>query len=263
MSKTNPQVEVISVGNELIYGKISNTNGAIIAQKISQLGGILHRIISIGDNSKSIKNALKDALDASDIVCVTGGLGPTEDDITRETIAKFLKQPLIRSVQVANHIKKIFKEEKLPIPKSNYKQAQIIKGSKVILTPLGTAPAMIIEDLPKYPNKTIILLTGYQTELKLLMAEEIMPYLQGRFNKVVKHFDINTVDTEESYLEKLINDHPPVMDEKSESLAYLPYDLGVRLRITIVGNSTKEVKDRLQILKKQIIKRITPYANLA
>ena len=168
--------ELISVGTELLLGNIVNTNATYLAQKCAELGLSVYHISSVGDNEERLCSVITTALDRSDVIILTGGLGPTKDDLTKEVTAKVVAKDLVEDPRTKERLVKYFKNSVYKkIPENNWKQALIIEGAKVIDNQNGTAPGLIVttED-----NKKIILLPGPPNELKPMFEEAVFPYLK-------------------------------------------------------------------------------------
>ncbi|MDF2906662.1 MAG: cinA [Herbinix sp.] len=178
-------VELISVGTELLLGNIVNTNANYLSQKCAQLGFSLYYQISVGDNEGRLCECLTTALSRSDILILTGGLGPTQDDMTKEAVAKVMERELIMDEASRKHIDSYFrfryqKEVSAVITENNWKQALKIDGSIVVENNNGTAPGYIVED----NNKIIILMPGPPNEMVPMFEESIYPYLTKLQNRV-------------------------------------------------------------------------------
>jgi nicotinamide-nucleotide amidase len=178
-------VELISVGTELLLGNIVNTNANYLSQKCAQLGFSLYYQISVGDNEGRLCECIKTALSRSDILILTGGLGPTQDDMTKEAVAKVMGRVLIMDEASRRHIDSYFrfryqKEVSAVITENNWKQALKIDGSIVVENNNGTAPGYIVEE----DGKTIILMPGPPNEMVPMFEDSIYPYLTKKQNKV-------------------------------------------------------------------------------
>lgn len=188
-------VELISVGTEILLGNIVNTNAAYLAEKCALLGLSLYHQSVVGDNEKRMEETIRQALLRSDIVILTGGLGPTKDDLTKEITAKVFRKELVEDVHSQERIRDYFirigKEDR--ITSNNWKQALVPEGCIVVDNQNGTAPGLIIEGEPEsiWEGKTAILLPGPPNECRPMFEQEIMPYLQknqpeGIYSKMVK-----------------------------------------------------------------------------
>ena len=181
-------VELISVGTELLLGNIVNTNAQYLAEQCALLGMSMYSQTVVGDNKNRLAEAFRTALKRSDIVILTGGLGPTEDDLTKEVCAEVMGIPLVDDPHTRERLRayfegSIYKE----IPENNWKQAQVPAGAKVLDNDNGTAPGLIMEKF----GKSAILLPGPPDELHPLFQEQVVPYLRALrpeyiFSRMVK-----------------------------------------------------------------------------
>ena len=168
-------VELISVGTEILLGNIVNTNTQYLAEKCALLGLSMYHQVTVGDNRERLFAALETALNRSDVVILTGGLGPTEDDLTKEVCAEVMGFELAEDAHTRERIENFFKNNIYKeIPDNNWKQAMVPQGSTVLDNSNGTAPGLIMEK----NGKTAILLPGPPNELKPLFTEQVFPYLQ-------------------------------------------------------------------------------------
>jgi len=185
------KVELVSVGTELLKGKI-NTDNAYLGEKLDSIGLAIDRETTVGDSREKIESVLQEALNRSDIIITTGGLGPTFDDLTREVMAKVLKKKLVFDREVMHQIAAHFAKRDLEMPKDNEKQAYIIEGAKVIPNKVGTAPGIVVERKTKAGSKSkvqkaraIIMLPGPPREMKPMVEEVVLPYLKERYERKI------------------------------------------------------------------------------
>jgi len=185
------RVEIICVGTELLKGKV-NTDNAYLGEKLDSIGLAIDRETTVADDREKIESVLQEALNRSDIIITTGGLGPTFDDLTREVMAKVLKKKLVFDPEVMHQIAAHFAKRDLEMPKNNERQAYIIEGAKVIPNKVGTAPGMIVErktmagSKPKVQKgKVIIMLPGPPREMKPMVEEVVLPYLKERYERKI------------------------------------------------------------------------------
>ena len=226
------KVSVITIGDEILIGQIVDTNSAWIAKRLNEVGLELSKIYSISDTETAILRTLSRAKEFSDIVIITGGLGPTNDDITKHTLAKYFDDKLVRNQEVLLHIKELFKKfgvEK--INKLNEKQADLPSKCRVLFNKLGTASGMWFEK----DKKHFISLPGVPHEMKFLMSTYVLPELQSRFSQaVIVHKTILTQGVPESILADIIYTWEQELPS-SVKLAYLPSEGRVRLRLSTRG----------------------------
>jgi len=185
------KVEIICVGTELLKGKV-NTDNAYLGEQLDSIGLTVDRETTVADDREKIESVLQEALNRSDIVITTGGLGPTFDDLTREVMAKVLKKKLIFDGEVMHQIAAHFAKRDLEMPKNNERQAYIIEGAEVITNKVGTAPGMIVErktmaaaKAKVQKGKVIIMLPGPPREMKPMVEGVVLPYLKERYERKI------------------------------------------------------------------------------
>ena len=169
--------EIVAIGSELLLGQIVDTNSAWIAQRLTDIGVNLFYKTIVGDNPGRMKEVLSRALDRSDIVITSGGLGPTQDDLTREVVAEVTGRRLVRDPQLLEQINQRFRSRGFIMTPNNERQADIPEGATPVENPNGTAPSFIVED----PRGIIFVLPGVPFELKWLFDNEVEPYLRRSF----------------------------------------------------------------------------------
>lgn len=169
--------EIISIGNEILSGKIIDTNANYIIKKLEEINFSVKHISAVGDDEDELVSSLQEAYNRSEVIITTGGLGPTEDDITFQSIARAFHRKLIKYPEAEKHMINILNRINLEISKSNLKQTYLPEGSRCIINQHGTAPALILEDKSRF----IIALPGVPLEMKNLMSEAIIPFLRQKF----------------------------------------------------------------------------------
>lgn len=229
-------VELISVGTEILMGNIVNTNASYLAKKCATLGMDSYTQVTVGDNEKRLEEAICTALKRSDIVMLTGGLGPTKDDLTKEISAKAFGKKLVRDKNWEERIKNYFKERHLTnISENNWKQADIIEGAMLLENKNGTAPGEIVEG---ENGKTIILLPGPPNEMKPMFEEWVYPYLQKKTDKIFVSKMVKLCGIGESKAEEQIID----LIDKQTNPTIAPYakTCEVHFRVTASADSKEE-----------------------
>ena len=170
--------EIISIGSELLLGQIMDTNASWMAQRLTDLGVNLFYKTVVGDNPDRMAEVIERALERSDIVITGGGLGPTQDDITREIVAQVTNRKLIKEPELVLQLQERFQKRGMIMTPNNERQAFIPEGSIIVNNPNGTAPSFIVED----PRAAIFTLPGVPFEMKWLFDNEVAPYLRQKFN---------------------------------------------------------------------------------
>ncbi len=198
------KAEIISIGTELLLGHIVNTNAAYLSRKLSGLGIDLYYQTTVGDNPERLIQAVRKALIRSDIVILAGGLGPTIDDITMESIAFLTGRPLIPNIAVSKDIARYVKSRGLKPPRGNDKQSRVPEGARCLRNKLGTAPALIIEHL----DKVIVCLPGPPGEMEPLFEDGVTRYISEKFRSgsVIVARTIKTVGLAESRVNAIVKD---------------------------------------------------------
>ncbi|MCQ2494488.1 MAG: CinA family nicotinamide mononucleotide deamidase-related protein, partial [Lachnospiraceae bacterium] len=194
--------EIICVGTEILLGNIVNTNAAYMAEKIASVGIACYYQSVVGDNEERLLEAINVAMKRSDIVILSGGLGPTEDDLTKETAAKACKRKLVMDEPSRKAIEDYFAVKGTKPTENNWKQALIPEGAKAVPNPNGTAPGIIIED----KNCKIILLPGPPGELIPMFESSILPYLDELTPGVIVSQTVKICGVGESSVETMIKD---------------------------------------------------------
>ena len=234
------KAEIITIGDEILIGQIVDTNSQFIGQELNKIGVSVYQITSIQDDKQHILNALKEAQDRVDIVILTGGLGPTKDDITKKTIATFFNDDkLIEYPEVIVHIKEMFKKVNHPFNEIQRYQAQLPSKATLLNNNFGTAPGMWF-----YENDTVFVsLPGVPYEMKGLITNQVLPRIQKQFKlPFIIHKTIMTYGAGESMIAERIEDFENNLPSYIK-LAYLPSFGKVRLRLSAIGEN-KEILEK-------------------
>ena len=250
--------EIITIGDEILIGQIVDTNSQFIGQELNKIGVSVYQITSIQDDRQHILNALKEAQERVDIVILTGGLGPTKDDITKKTIAEYFNDhQLIEYPEVIAQIKEMFIKVNHPFNEVQRYQAQLPSKATLLKNVFGTAPGMWF-----YENETVFVsLPGVPYEMKGLITNEVLPKIQQQFKlPFILHKTIMTYGQGESMIAERIEDFennlPPYI-----KLAYLPSFGKVRLRLSAKGAHKeileKELNDKVAEIYQLIPEIIT------
>ncbi len=251
------KAEIITIGDELLNGQVVDTNSAWIAKHLGALHIPVFHITSISDKANAIKAALQQAEARADVIIMTGGLGPTRDDITKATVADYFGTTLVRNDTVLAHVESIFRRKagKL-MPTMNIGQADVLANAAVLFNDVGTAPGMAVERGGKY----FAFLPGVPFEMKFLMENRVLPMLRDTYKSDVFVYNsyILTVGIGESHLAEQIADIedalPPFI-----TLAYLPRIGMVRLRFTGEGSDIEALTSITNSFKQQVVERVKDY----
>ena len=245
-------VELISVGTELLLGNIVNTNAAYLAEKCADLGLSCFYQSVVGDNEERLGAVLKAALERSDIVILSGGLGPTEDDLTKEVSAKVMGRQLVMHEPSKKRIEEYFTSRNMELTENNWKQAMMPEGAIAVNNENGTAPGVIIED----GEKKVILLPGPPNEMIPMFEKSIMPYLEGSDPEVIYSQTVKICGVGESKAETLIKD---MIDSQSNpTIATYAKNCEVHLRVTAKAAGEKEAKKLVTPVVKELKNRFGP-----
>jgi len=242
--------EIITVGDELLIGQTVDTNSAWIGMQLNMRGVRVNRITSISDSREEIINALDEALGRADLVLMTGGLGPTSDDITKQTLAEYFGSGLVEDHEVLAEITERITGRNLEMNENNRRQALVPEICRVLANHAGTAPGMLFEK----EEKIIISMPGVPSEMKHIMKEHVLPMVSARAGgRTIIHRNIMTYGTFEAKLAERLEGferelHPAV------KLAYLPAHGVIKLRLTGSGDDCEEVR---RIVEEQVHKLYT------
>ena len=255
------KAEIITIGDEILIGQIIDTNSAWIAEQFNLNGIEIYQITSVHDEREHIIRAISEAEKHVDLVVLTGGLGPTKDDITKKTLCEYFNTSLVFHEPTFEHIKNRFKNRGIDLNKLNRDQALVPESSKILFNKTGTAPGMWFEK-----NNTIFVsMPGVPFEMKYLVEFELLPELRktGR-TKAIYHKTVLTQGLPESMLAEKLEDWENNLPAPIK-LAYLPNPMSVRLRFSAMGNNEAELKELVENeigkLKTIIPKNIFGYNN--
>jgi nicotinamide-nucleotide amidase len=227
------RAEIITIGDEILIGQIVDTNSAWIGQQLNLNGIAIYQITSVSDNRMHILNALKEAEDRVDVILITGGLGPTKDDITKKTLCDYFETDLVLNDDVLADVTAIFSSFNRGVSEINKKQAEVPRICSVIRNEKGTAPGMAIER----NGKLFVSMPGVPHEMKAMVTKSVIPLIQERFQlPAIYHKTVLTQGIGESILAEKIETWENGLAEKHIKLAYLPSMGAVRLRLSATGN---------------------------
>ncbi|MBO4898722.1 MAG: competence/damage-inducible protein A [Lachnospiraceae bacterium] len=253
-------VEIISVGTEILMGNIVNTNAAFLSEQCVALGlSCFHQQV-VGDNHDRLAEAFKLALGRADIVLVSGGLGPTEDDLTKETAAEVCGCKLIEHQPSMDALKAYFAKRNIPLTENNYKQAYMPEGGKVLENPNGTAPGVIIPykaddtgDADKKAKKYIILMPGPPGEMKPMFLSSVRPFLKKHSPGTIYSVTVKETGIGESSAEELIKDL--IDTQTNPTIATYAKTGEVHMRVSAMAQNKAEAKKLIAPVVKEIKKR--------
>jgi nicotinamide-nucleotide amidase len=247
------KAEIIAIGSELLLGQIIDTNSSYIAKRLAENGIELIQTTTVGDDLQRMKEVIKEAIDRSHIVITTGGIGPTEDDLTREAIAEVFQRPLTFQPHLMEQIEALFKKRGFRMAESNRKQAYIPEGSIPIENPKGTAPGFIVE----YSNGSILSIPGVPPEMEYLMEKTVIPYIRKRFglkNEVIQYRVLRACGLGESAIGLQIKDL--MKGSQNPSVGTLASIGDIRIRITAKAQSPEEASNLIGEMEQKIRERL-------
>jgi len=239
--------EIISIGDELLIGQTINTNAAWMGQELNKIGIDVHQVSVITDDEQHIRKALDESRERVNIVLITGGLGPTRDDITKTTLASYFKTRLIENEEVLSIIKGRLKSRKLEMNELNRKQALVPENSRIFLNQWGTAPGMWFED----KDTVFVSMPGVPTEMKGLMTEYVLPAIKEKFHPPeIIHKTLLTMGTIEARLADILEDFENELPDEIK-MANLPSSPIIKLRLSARGQERSILEE---LIKKQVDK---------
>ena len=241
--------QIITVGDEILIGQVLNTNAAFIGSNLIENNINVTRTSVVGDAEAEIVNEFGKAWNENDVVIVTGGLGPTHDDITRKCIVNFFNTELVKNTEVLEDIKSLFRKRGWKVTKVNEGQALVPKCANVIRNSRGTAPGIWIEK----ENKIFVAMPGVPFEMKEMMESYVVPALKeklGESETITLRKTLLTTGIGESTLFERLGDLNELLGDSK--LAFLPSQFGVRLRITSTGNSEEEALNKISEIEQKI-----------
>ena len=241
--------EIITIGDEILIGQIIDTNSAYIATEFNKFGISVYQITSVQDEKKHILKALEEASGRAQLIVLTGGLGPTKDDITKLTLCEYFNDTMVLNEEVLQHIEYLFKTYiSTPISEVNRKQAYVPSRAEVLYNKYGTAPGMWIEDR----DKVFVSLPGVPYEMKELMSKYVLPRIAEKFNTpFILHKTLMTYGLGESAIAERIADIEDNLPSYIK-LAYLPNLGKVRLRLTAKGPDKKVLEEGVKEVTARI-----------
>lgn len=249
------KTEMIAVGTELLLGQIANSNAQWISKKLAVLGMPIYYQSVVGDNLNRVEETFRIAHQRSDIIIVTGGLGPTEDDMTREAAQQIFKQELVEDAASIRKIVQFYQKNKKEMTLNNRKQSLIFKEAMPLPNNEGMAPGQIIY----VEGKIWVFLPGVPSEMKTLMNDYVIPYFQNTFQlkSEIASEMLRFIGIGESTLEDELSDL--IQSQTNPTIAPLAGDGEVGLRITATGETNEEAYGKIAEMKSRILQRVDPY----
>ena len=243
-----PNIELVSIGSELLLGQIVDTNSAWISQRLAEVGANTYYKTTVGDNLRRMVEVLSQAVNRSDVVITGGGIGPTQDDLTREAVAEVFGVEVVTHEESMQELRDRYQRRGFIVTKNNEKQAQIPEGAKVVKNPNGTAPAFIMEG----ESATVICLPGVPFEMKWLVTNEVIPYLQGRFDlhETIHYRVLKVIDMGESAVDDKIGHL--IAESSNPTVGVLARPGQVDVRIASRAESTEDALTMIEPMERQV-----------
>ena len=247
---------IITIGDEILIGQTLNTNAADIGNKLVDIQIFVRKASIVADNEKEILDEFRDCWGKNDLIIITGGLGPTHDDVTRQCVVKFFNSELVEDPEVLDDVKKIFEKRGRKIDKINEGQALVPKIATPIRNMLGTAPGMYIEK----DEKIFVVLPGVPAEMNYMMETFVIPYLRKKMGAIKSYSlrsNLLTTGIPESFLFKRLGNLDELLG--GAKLAFLPNQFGVKMRITAEAETEELAKNKLLEVEQKIRGRAGRY----
>jgi len=252
-SPSVPSCEILTIGTELLLGRVNDTNSAYLARVLGRIGVRVRFRTAVGDQKRDMKESLTQALERCDMVITTGGLGPTQDDLTRETVAELAGRELTFRQDLMDDIRALFERRGYHMSENNRRQAWIPEGSEVIPNPVGTAPGFVAE----VHGNPVICLPGVPRELEYLMEHRMLGWIRERFllgrNRIVQRV-LRVVGMGESKVDRVVGD---LMGEgRNPEVALLASEGEIQVVITSYGGDGAGAEERIQPLEQEVRARL-------
>ncbi len=247
--------ELLTIGDEILFGQITDTNSQWMSQQLSDIGIKVIRKTSVGDQVNEILNAFAEAEKRADVILITGGLGPTSDDLTKPCLSQYFNSPLVMNEEALQEVTAFFKSRGRELTELNRQQAALPAACEKITNPVGTAPGMWFDR----GNKIFMSMPGVPHEMKRMMRDHVLPRLKNKFElPVIHHQVIRTIGQGESFLAEKIANWEKALPEHIK-LAYLPSLGEVKLRLTCYGESLEKLKEEANHQTQLLMDRIGSY----
>jgi len=240
---------IITIGDEILLGNTLNTNAAYIGNQLFEINIPVIKTSVVGDDNAAILSELKSASETADLILITGGLGPTHDDVTRKSIVDFFHTELIESKEVLEDIKTLFEKRERQVTDVNVDQAKVPKIAEVIRNQFGTAPGLWIEN----EQKVYVVMPGVPYEMEGMIEFTVIPKLKEKIDgtqKILMNKILMTTGIPESTLYERLGNIDELL--QGAKLAFLPNLFGVKLRLSVEGEDEKELQNKLLEVEQRI-----------
>ncbi|PTE25278.1 competence/damage-inducible protein A [Staphylococcus equorum] len=246
------KISIIAVGSELLLGQIANTNGQYLSKLLNGVGHSVVEHTVIGDNPERLERVIKASFNHYDTVILTGGLGPTKDDLTKHTVAKVLGRELVIDKHALNYIEQFFEEQNIEMTPNNRQQALVIEGSHVLENKVGMAPGMLVDQ----DERRIVLLPGPPREMQPMAKNELLPFFFNGESTIFSEL-LRFAGIGESKVETVLMDL--IDGQTNPTIAPLAGTHEVNIRLTANGDTQRECEQLIAPIKAEILSRIGEY----
>ena len=247
------KAEIIAIGTEILLGDIVNTNAQYISKKLASIGVDVYHQCVVGDNEERVLKAFEDGFSRADLIITTGGLGPTQDDLTKEMAAKYFNKELVVDEESLRYIENYFKKNGRDLKGGNRKQAYFPKGCYVLPNPNGTAPGAIIKE----DNKIMVILPGPPREMKPMFENHVVPYLEKLTDNILVSKVLRVFGIGEGYMAEKIGDI--IKNQTNPTVAPYAKEKDVTLRITAKATSKEEAIKLIEPVENKIKEILKDY----
>ena len=251
------KAEIVSIGTELLMGELTDTNASLIASRLPPLGIQLQWVSQVGDNLDMLADVFTRGLSRSDIIFSSGGLGPTQDDLTREAISKALGEEMVVQEEMLAHLREFFRGRGTEMPATNIKQATLIPSAQSIPNRRGTAPGWWVEPAGNDPTKIIVAMPGPPSELEGIWEEEVVPRLRQKVRgEVILTRNIKTTGLSEGGLDEMVSQY---LGKDNPYLGIYAKPDGIHLRIIARASNEEQARKLIQPVEEGLASIVGPY----
>jgi nicotinamide-nucleotide amidase len=245
---------IITIGDELLIGQVINTNQAFIGEKLSAIGVDIAAMTTVGDDMEAILGVFRRAWESGRVVIVTGGLGPTHDDITKKAVCRFFETDLVSDPSVRSHIEGLLARRNMPWTPAAEDQTMVPRAATVFPNPVGTAPGLRISRGERH----FFVLPGVPYEMEVMISGSVIPFLAPlAVTAAIRHRTLRTTGIPESFLAQKLGDLDEIL--RGQTLAFLPSLTGVRLRITVHATDAGDADRQAAAIEERIRAKIAEY----
>ncbi len=243
--------EIITIGDELLIGQVINTNQAVIAETLAMAGVLVRSMRTVGDERVEIVSAIEQGWNTYDLLVLTGGLGPTHDDVTKKALCEFFKTDLVPNERLRTHIASLLNRRNLPWSAAADDQVLVPRKAHLFDNPVGTAPGMLFAE----EGKMLVSMPGVPYEMIAILEGQLLPFLRQKVTgSAIHHLTLRTTGITESVLSQQLGDLSPILE--GASLAFLPSPTGVRLRISVHDTDPARAATRAAAAEERILSRV-------